>query len=292
MCQIIPYTLPCCRRAYISISKLPSCDDTWPRKKCPAELCIQIFGTEPEERNTGTCWRCTALVAGKAGAERENLRPAIDKARITIGLEEFSPGQRRRRVEIGGYCWFCDARGGCKECGTKEVVPVTGYMNYEEPIPGTKRNGHRTGFANREKDPVKRVKLEHSSTTSFFPKFEQGNNQTYLSNARNGDGYSYFSNTEQLKVENTIDPNLAPTAPMLPGSLNWHPSYAGPYGYQPAVWGFADPSSSMAIDPALTQDNTYNVGPVTEDYTQGQISTTSKTNTGNLEDFKVCFIFY
>jgi hypothetical protein len=130
--------------------------------------------------------------------------------------------------------------------------------------------------------------MESSSTSSFFPNSKQGSSQVHTSKAGNKDGYSHHSNTEQLKVENTINPNLAPTAPMLPGSLNWHSSYAGPYGYQPAAYGFANISSLMAIDPALTQDNPYKAELLTEDSAQERGGEFSQRDIGDLKDLKVC----
>jgi hypothetical protein len=254
MCQIIPYTLPCCRRAYVLIAKLPSCDDSWPRKKCPAELCIQIYGIKPQERATGNCWRCVALVIGKSGVDREGLRPAIDSARVSISLEEFSPGQRRKRVEMGGHCWFCDARSGCKECGTVEIVPVSETLESQSsPSTPLKRDGHLTGFT-RQKNPVKRLKREHGSTPSFSPTYE--NNQ-------------HYSDIQQVKIGND-----APIPPLAPESVNWHPSYAVLCGYHPAVWGMPDESSSIAIDPTLlnqtvnTQDNNQSGDSLPNDYFQ------------------------
>jgi hypothetical protein len=87
MCQILPFTLPCCRRTYVEVSKLPSCPESWPQKKCPAELCIQVR-YEAEDRDAGACWRCQAERAGVLGDARENLRPEIDSAMIVHGFDE------------------------------------------------------------------------------------------------------------------------------------------------------------------------------------------------------------
>ncbi|KAH6677514.1 hypothetical protein B0J14DRAFT_584485, partial [Halenospora varia] len=120
MCQIIPFTLPCCRRVYVEISKLPSCPDEWPKKKCPKDFCLRVR-RNAETRETGTCWRCKAELAGKIGQAREGMRPGIDKAAIVDGLEEFDPYDRRKATEAGGNCWFCGAKSGCESCHSKKI---------------------------------------------------------------------------------------------------------------------------------------------------------------------------
>ncbi|CZR57413.1 uncharacterized protein PAC_07302 [Phialocephala subalpina] len=170
MCQAIPFTLPCCRRVYVSISRLPSCPASWPKSKCPPELCIQVRGTEPEERPTGVCWRCKAQAAGKTGFEKDMLRPGIDKAYIVLGLEELGITGRRRQVEEDGHCWFCNARGGCKECGAHEIKPEDQQsrgMREETPI-GKKR--HREPRPERERTHNKRVKVEKSEAGPSTPR--------------------------------------------------------------------------------------------------------------------------
>jgi hypothetical protein len=124
MCQVTPFTLPCCQRIYVLVEKLPNCPADWPKSKCPQELCIQIIDVETAEvqqRSSGTCWRCRAAADGKSGGERDNMRPQIDRAIIVEGLEELDATGRRMRVEVGGNCWYCGARHGCLMCGTKET---------------------------------------------------------------------------------------------------------------------------------------------------------------------------
>jgi hypothetical protein len=89
------------------------------------ELCIQISSYDASQvgrRANGMCWRCVAERTGISGLERENLRPEIDSAFIVEGLEEPNSDERRRRVEVGGHCWFCNAKRDCSSCKTKEVI--------------------------------------------------------------------------------------------------------------------------------------------------------------------------
>lgn len=168
MCQVIPFTLPCCRRVYVSVSRLPSCPASWPKSKCPPELCIQVRGVEPEERSTGECWRCKAEAAGKSGFDKDMLRPGIDKAYIVLGLEELGIVGRRRVVEEGGHCWFCNARGGCGECGAREIKAMeeqTGSI-YREETPSKRR--HQQPRTEKDRGS-KRVKAERSEGQSSTP---------------------------------------------------------------------------------------------------------------------------
>ncbi|TVY42349.1 hypothetical protein LSUB1_G001394 [Lachnellula subtilissima] len=121
MCILAPFTLPCCRQIYVSVSRTTQCPQDWPSSKCASEICIQIHQYEPEHRSTGICWRCQADKEGEVGSVREKRRPAIDKARVAAGLEKLTTAGRKRRVERWGFCWYCDARGGCLGCGSKEI---------------------------------------------------------------------------------------------------------------------------------------------------------------------------
>ena len=121
MCLVTPFTLPCCRRIYVSAERLPSCPDGWPKKKCPKELCVQISGFEPKDvdnRSTGICWRCLAWNKDIGPFEREILRPVLDKAFIAEGLGDVPMDERRVRMETAGICWHCGACGDCASCGT------------------------------------------------------------------------------------------------------------------------------------------------------------------------------
>ena len=121
MCQVTPFTYPCCRRVYVLVEKLPNCPADWPRSKCPQELCIQVINPETAEvkhSSSGTCWRCKAAADGKSADEREKMRPEIDRAVVVEGLEELDVSERQQRVEAGGTCWYCNARQGCSKCGT------------------------------------------------------------------------------------------------------------------------------------------------------------------------------
>ncbi|KAF8866065.1 hypothetical protein BDZ45DRAFT_331731 [Acephala macrosclerotiorum] len=171
MCQVIPFTLPCCRRVYVSISRLPSCPASWPKSKCPPELCIQVRGTEPEARPTGVCWRCKAQADGKTGFEKDMLRPGIDKAYIVLGLEELGITGRRRQVEEGGHCWFCNARGGCKECGADEMKPEDQQSRgIREETPSSSKKRHREPRPEKERAHHKRVKIEKSEAGPSTPR--------------------------------------------------------------------------------------------------------------------------
>lgn len=160
MCQVIPFTLPCCRRVYVEVTKLPSCPGSWPLRKCPPELCIQLRGCEAEERVDGICWRCKALNAGAAGHDREALRPKIDRATLALGLEELGISGRRRAVEKGGHCWFCGAKGGCEGCGAKEIVVGEGETKHEAV---GKRKRFVGNVKGKEREVNKRVKIEQET---------------------------------------------------------------------------------------------------------------------------------
>lgn len=123
MCLVEPFAPRCCGRTYVRISKVPSCPDAWPKAKCPAELCIQVGTKETIPRPPVTCWRCQAAAGNKQGWEYEAMRPGIDRAHIVMGLEEIGVAGRRQRVEEGGHCFFCNARGGCQTCGADEIIP-------------------------------------------------------------------------------------------------------------------------------------------------------------------------
>ncbi|TVY49199.1 hypothetical protein LOCC1_G000661 [Lachnellula occidentalis] len=189
MCILAPFTLPCCRQIYVGVSRTTQCSQDWPSSKCPPEICIQIHQYEPEHRSTGICWRCQADKEGETGFVREKRRPGIDKARIAAGLEELTTAGRKKRVERWGFCWYCDARGGCLGCGSKELPrkenttannPLRGdacwyctarqgchfcilFIKDEEasPLPVSPRKRSRTNVRSRSGNiPNKRIKLE------------------------------------------------------------------------------------------------------------------------------------
>ncbi|PVH71837.1 hypothetical protein DL98DRAFT_88826 [Cadophora sp. DSE1049] len=155
MCQVAPFTLPCCRKVYVEVTKVPSCPNSWPNRKCPPELCIQVRGYEPEDRESGVCWRCKARAAGVSGADRESFRPRIDKATLVLGLDELGITGRRRREEQNGNCWFCGATGGCKTCGAKEMEPDEDEVKIE--VTGKRK---RDFGSSKGKEVVKKVKVE------------------------------------------------------------------------------------------------------------------------------------
>jgi len=157
MCQVLPFTLPCCHRIYVEVTKLPSCPDAWPESKCPPELCIQVRGYEAEDRDTGTCWRCQAEIAGVSGEDRENLRPGIDSAMIVQGLDEVGASGRRRMAEESGNCWYCGAKAGCQYCGA--TIKVEAGAGEEKPERSRKKRRRDDG-GRKENAMNKRVKVE------------------------------------------------------------------------------------------------------------------------------------
>jgi hypothetical protein len=176
MCQVLPFTLPCCRRIYVEVTKLPSCPEAWPESKCPPELCIQVRGYEAEDRDTGTCWRCQADIAGGSDEDRENLRPGIDSAMIVHGLDEAGVSGRRRIVDEGGNCWYCRAKAGCEYCGAAIKIEAGAGMEKAER---SRNKRPRDDGGRKENVTSKRIKVERrdknqSQTPAFsYPDPEQ-----------------------------------------------------------------------------------------------------------------------
>jgi hypothetical protein len=171
MCQILPFTLPCCRRIYVEVSKLPSCPDAWPEKKCPPELCIQVRGYEAEDRDAGICWRCQAQTAGIVGEQREYLRPEIDSAMIVQGLDEVSVTGRRRMVEEDGKCWYCGATSGCQHCGGAVIKVEAGAEQQEDREKKRRRDaGGKKGSAMNKRIKVEpRINNQPQSPAFLYP---------------------------------------------------------------------------------------------------------------------------
>jgi hypothetical protein len=199
MCQVTPFSLPCCGRIYIHVEKVQGCPDNWPKSKCPPEFCIQISGYEAaqvDQRPSGTCWRCQALAKSKSGRQRENMRPGIDRAHIMPGLEELDARDRRREAEIAGKCWFCGSSAGCTACGPKEaaIVPLESLPDRKpkrqakEAPAGEKPRKSRRKLKVESQTPTRPLKEESVSSSvpdiiepqplPFFPKyvFDQPNN--------------------------------------------------------------------------------------------------------------------
>lgn len=120
-----------------------------------------------QQRASGTCWRCVAILTWKGGSEREGMRPVLDKAFIVEGLEEFSMDERRRRVENAGLCWFCGAHGGGVGCGTGKV---DGKGSAEK-----EKDGSLTGAKRRMPEPDmeqgrnKILRVEHKGSSMPTP---------------------------------------------------------------------------------------------------------------------------
>lgn len=125
---------------------MKDCPSDWPKTKCPKELCFQI-GSQADDRDEGTCWRCKAAEAGIPTEHRESLRPGIDSADVERFI--LTPEERRSQMEEDGFCWFCGHRCGCESC---------------EPAKGEDRSllgKNRPPPAVEERKPVnKRLKLE------------------------------------------------------------------------------------------------------------------------------------
>lgn len=99
------------------------------------------------------------------------LRPGIDKAYIVLGLEELGITGRRRQVEEGGHCWFCNARGGCKECGADEIKPEDQQSRgTREETPSSSKKRHREPRPEKERAHHKRVKIEKSEASPSTPR--------------------------------------------------------------------------------------------------------------------------
>ena len=196
MCYVIPFTLPCCRRTYVSVTKMKDCPADWPKTKCPKELCFQI-GSQPDDRDEGTCWRCKAAEAGIVPENRESLRPGIDSADV----ERFivTPDERRSQMEEDGFCWFCGHRCECELC---EPVKIDGFdeslLRRSRPPPV------------EEKRPVnKRLKVEHAggrqkSNPSFpkikpKPKARPQTRSTAKSASRGPSNSQFLSPPDQLR---------------------------------------------------------------------------------------------
>ncbi|KAL2072282.1 hypothetical protein VTL71DRAFT_11625 [Oculimacula yallundae] len=234
MCQVVPYTLPCCRKVYVEVSKLPSCPRSWPNRKCPSELCIQVRGYEAEDRDTGTCWRCKARISGVSNLDRESLRPRIDKATLVLGLDEIGVIGRRRREERNGNCWFCGATGGCKTCGAKDIV-----VEEDEPAVQTgKRKRDQVTYKGKEmlkkpkvekreqhKAPMKALEYPTPNTTSHS---QQPNPQFYDESSQNlhqTHGKSYRTNAfpHNLMEQPNVLNHLETETLQQPISANWRP---------------------------------------------------------------------
>ena len=98
------------------------------------------------------------------GKEYEHMRPAIDKARVVKGLEELDVSGRRRRVEEGGHCWFCNARGGCQTCGADMIVPIKEDQHTGYAAPKRGRKEPEADEAHESNRAGKRVKRENTAT--------------------------------------------------------------------------------------------------------------------------------
>jgi hypothetical protein len=192
MCQVTPFTLPCCQRIYVLIEKLPSCPADWPKSKCPRELCIQIINPDTghvPQRPSGTCWRCKAAAEGKTDDERDSMRPGIDSAKIVVGLEELEGPGGRKRVKMDGKCWFCGAARGCQLCGSQKSEAGPAGMPTQKP--GEGRAGR----------PRKKARIEenaNSQAPSYLepaPFFEELSQLTFYKASHDTIGASRFPRT-------------------------------------------------------------------------------------------------
>lgn len=94
------------------------------------------------------------------------MRPKIDRASLVLGLEEIGVTGRRRKTERDGECWFCAAKGGCKSCGSKDIVEGEGD---EKPdITGFKRI-RELGSLKGKEVARKRPKIERQDSYAQIP---------------------------------------------------------------------------------------------------------------------------
>ena len=279
MCQVTPFTLPCCRRIYVEVLRLPSCPDGWPKKKCPKELCLQISGYEPKDvdhRNTGTCWRCVAMLRGKSVQGREELRPVLDKAFIVEGLDEIPMDERRRKMKKAGICWFCGACEGCKSCGSGP-----GKRIEEEPVEVVvdRKGKGRLAEAEMVQRRNKKAKFEHdggsmptltsenSGSSSKVPDlsvypaqpFERQPPTTALQYDHNLGGFVFGQFNEPAPAFNYRSQEMRFQNPVPQNSIG---------GWQ-GVQGFPldEHEGSVQIDPALEQPQASVVSYNLSDYT-------------------------
>ncbi|KAG4443152.1 hypothetical protein IFR05_001384 [Cadophora sp. M221] len=239
MCQVVPFTLPCCRKVYVEVSKLPSCPNSWPNRKCPPELCIQVRGYEAEDREAGVCWRCKARNTGASRSDRENLRPRIDKATLVLGLDELGVTGRRRREEKNGNCWFCGATAGCNTCGAKEIVAEEDDGKVEAT--GKRKRDHG---GTKGKEVIKKVKVEKRDqkrpveafgypTPSAAPHLQQRYPQVYSHESRafdqtpqtNSQNYGSNDSPYSRVSQSDVPTYLEAGSMQYPQQANWQAIY-------------------------------------------------------------------
>jgi hypothetical protein len=250
MCLVTPFTPPCCRRIHILVSQTPGCPEDWPKSKCPAEFCIQVHQYEPEDRATGICWRCQADNAGEVGLEREKRRPGIDKATIVAGLEELTAAERKNRVELLGYCWYCGHKGGCYGCGSKEL-PLK-----EPPTVNISRRSDVCWYCDAYRgcnigDTTLIIKTEDSP-------FLASPNKRSLADITSGSHRSGNHTNKRIKFERQDDNNISIPAS---ASIDLFLDYQGasdirrPYGTDFQLYPTPDPSDFTVGDNFTTPFN-------------------------------------
>ncbi|KAH7369904.1 hypothetical protein BKA65DRAFT_7757 [Rhexocercosporidium sp. MPI-PUGE-AT-0058] len=249
MCQVVPFTLPCCRKVYVEVSKLPSCPNSWPNRKCPPELCIQVRGYEAEDREAGICWRCKARTTGASTADRESLRPRIDKATLVLGLDELGVTGRRRREENNGNCWFCGATGGCNTCGAKDINAEDGEGRVEGT--GKRKRDHGTI---KGKEVIKKVKAEKKDQAVPAKAFEYLTPNTALHSqhpypevhSHMPQAFGSTSHTNTQNYDSNDFPHSRVPQPDIPNHFK-----AGPTQYYPqASWQPAYRSRQDSSEPS------------------------------------------
>ncbi|KAG9231425.1 hypothetical protein BJ875DRAFT_118140 [Amylocarpus encephaloides] len=227
MCQLTPFTMSCCQHIYVCVKKLPSCPADWPRRKCPADLCIRTHAWKGEERE-GECWRCSAKREGLDDDAREARRPVIDHAEVVLGFEEITPLERRAMTQDDGRCWFCCSMGGCQSCGAKKVGSYEPEQTIEpdmvaspKPTSSTKRKRADSAY------DVKKSKRRGSRKRKHVePKEEEEPAHTTPSHFTRSKATEGFPLCSTRIMEPEIDPLLTQSATYgdmaYPGASNFN----------------------------------------------------------------------
>lgn len=228
MCLVHPIAPPCCRRTYVLVSRLPGCNSDWPKRKCDFDFCIQLGQYKPEYTDSGECWRCEAERAGEVGMEREKRRPGIDRAVITFG-QDLTTLEKKTFMEDQGFCWYCEARVGCRACGSG--MPLNGKPTEEvrADVCWFCHASKLCNFCLPTPTPAPIVKKERSPS---FTKSRKRSRPESASGTRRG------GKSKKMKAESPVQRVSAPAyAPpgytaTHPQSRNTHQSYG--IEYQPS----------------------------------------------------------
>jgi len=238
MCQVAGFRNPCCRRTYVLVSKTPGCPEDWPKTKCPPEYCLQIRQYEPEERTTGVCWRCKADRAGEHGRAREHRIPKIDKAFFAAPLH-YSVAERKQHAEAQGHCWYCNAKGSCYSCGSKQIPlkeppalnrqpDVCWYCNANEYCRSCRR-----GDILKEEDPIS---LTFTASNKRSRSSMTGASQSRTNNSN-----------KRFKVESLDSKASVRASVSMRSHYNYHQANAVPHPYYNTPQPYTSPLPSSTV---------------------------------------------